>query len=187
MFTIDKVLWKYAGVQMGHSYYMPAAAECGGTMTYRYDQQNGAEGVLFMKAAYDSGADVLAGFGSCYNGIGMSAEMMLIQSAWLETVKYLEKGIDFDSVQFGLENIKRTGSGGNFLTDDLTLMNLRSDEFFRNDLFDLSAGESESRSMLERAHEKVEELVSDDEPSLPGDVQENLKRYFHDKFKNWSS
>ena len=46
---------------------MPASAECGGTMTYRYDQQNWVEGMLFMKAAYDSGADVLADFGSDYN------------------------------------------------------------------------------------------------------------------------
>lgn len=36
-------------------------------MTYRHDRQNGAEEMWFMKAAYDSGADVIADFGSNYN------------------------------------------------------------------------------------------------------------------------
>ena len=53
-------------------------------MTYRYDQQNGAEGILFMLAAAASKANLLAGIGSTHNAIGMSAEMMLIHTAWLE-------------------------------------------------------------------------------------------------------
>ncbi len=61
------------------SYNFPAMAECGGTLTYRYDQQNGMEGMLFMLSAAASDADILAGIGSCYNAVGMSAEMMIVQ------------------------------------------------------------------------------------------------------------
>jgi len=183
-YTLDKVLWKHAGVQMGHSYHMPAAAECGGTMTCRYDVQSGAEGMLFMKAAYDSGADLLSGFGSCCNAVGMSPEMMLIQTAWLEAAQYLERGIDFSAPLPGLENIKRAGPRGNFLTDDLTLLNVRSGEFFSHELFDYSGCAGEGSSMLERVHEMVGDMVSDAVSPLPGTVQEKLRRYFRDECRN---
>ena len=129
------------------------------------------------------GDDILSGFGSCYNAVGMSAEMMLIQTAWLDAAEHMGKGINICTSALGLENIKKAGPGGNFLTDDLTLKNLRSGEFFFNDLFDLSGSEEKSRSMLERAHEKVEELVSEATSPLQKNVREDLKRYFHDKFK----
>ena len=61
-YTLDKVLWKLAAVQLGKSYNMPVGAECGGSMTYRYDQQNGAEGALFMLGAANSGADLIGRF-----------------------------------------------------------------------------------------------------------------------------
>jgi trimethylamine--corrinoid protein Co-methyltransferase len=179
-YTIDKALWKMAHVQLAKYYNMPCSAECGGTLTYRYDQQNGAEGMLFMLAAYSSGAQLLVGIGSCYNAIGMSAEMMLIQTAWLETAKFLAQGFPVDELHLGLQNIKKAGPQGNFLMDDLTLKFMRGGEFFSNDLFDFSSYCGESSSLLEKAHQKVEELVADYVSSVPGQIQEELRRYFHD-------
>ena len=54
-YTLDKVLWKNAAVQLGLAENMPVGAECGGTLTHRYDPQAGAEGMLFMLAAHASG------------------------------------------------------------------------------------------------------------------------------------
>lgn len=182
-YTLDKFLWKIAAVQLAKAYNMPSAAECGGTMTYRYDQQNGAEGMLFMLAAHASGANILAGIGSCHNANGMSAEMMLIQTAWLDAARFLTRGINTDTLHLGVETIKKAGPGANFLTDDLTLRLLRSDEFFRNDLFDFSGGYGEDRSMLVRAHERAEEMVADFDSPAPENIQEALRRYFHDQYK----
>ncbi|MCE5250385.1 trimethylamine methyltransferase family protein [bacterium] len=183
-YTLDKALWKMAGVQIGHAYGMPAAAECGGTMAGRYDLQSGAEGMLFMKAAHDSGADVLSGFGSCCNAVGMSAEMMLIQTAWLEAARYLGQGIGFDDFNQGLHSLTTTCPGGNYLTDELTLKNLRSCEFFSHRLFDYAGCGSGSGSMLARAHEMAEDMASETESPVPGDIQENLRRYFHDLYRS---
>ncbi len=181
-YTLDKMLWKLAGVQMARSYNLPCIAECGGTMTYRYDQQSGAEGMLFMLAARNSKANILAGFGSCYNAVGMSAEMMVIHDAWYQASKFLENGINTDSMHLGVENLRQAGPGGNFLTDDLTLEYMRGGEFFNHDLFDFS-GHPDGKSLLQRAHEKVEALVADFQSPVPGKIQENLKRYFHDEYK----
>jgi trimethylamine--corrinoid protein Co-methyltransferase len=177
---MDKVLWKLAGVQLGLAEHMPVTAECGGTLTYRYDQQSGAEGMLFMLAAHASGAHLLAGFGSCHNAVGMSAEMMVIQDAYLETAQHITRGINTDDRHLALASLERVGPGGHFLDDTLTLELLRSDEFFQGPLFAFDGTPGRNKSLLERAHERVEELVAGFESPVPGDIQERLRRYFHD-------
>ncbi len=177
-YTLDKVLWKMAHVQMARFYDLPSIAECGGSMTYRFDQQNGAEGILFMMSAVASKADLIAGIGSTYNAVGHSTEMMVIQDAWLEAVKHLQRGIKIDDERLALESIKEVGPGGHYLTEELTLKTMRGGEFFMHELFDFSGEMSGGKSMLERAHEKVESMVLDFESPVPEDIQENIRRYF---------
>jgi trimethylamine--corrinoid protein Co-methyltransferase len=184
-YTLDKVLWKLGAAQMGHAYNMPVTSECGGTMTHRYDQQNGAEGILFMLSAYESGASLLAGIGSCYNANGMSAEMMVIHMAWLEAAKFLARGMDTGGLDLAVESIKRAGPGGHYLADELTLNLLRSDEFFDSELFDHTGTYGPYPSLLERAHDKVEQIVSGFENPLPGQVREDLERHFHKLYRQY--
>jgi trimethylamine:corrinoid methyltransferase-like protein len=183
-YTLDKVLWKVASVQLGKAYRMPVVAECGGSMTYRYVQQYGAVGMLFMLGALSSGAHLLAGFGSTYNAIGMSAEMMLIHTAWLASSQYLQRGIQTDDVRLGVENIERAGPGGNFLVDDLTLRFLRSDEFFSHELLDYTGGsEPHASPLLARAHQRAEQIAASARSPHSEAVQEQIRRYFHDEYR----
>lgn len=187
-YTLDKVLWKTAAVQLAKAYHLPVAAECGGSMTHRYDQQNGAEGILFMLGALSSGAHLLAGIGSTYNAVGMSAEMMLIHTAWLASAQYLQRGIRTDDVRLGVENIERAGPGGNFLVDDLTLRFLRSDEFFSHDLLDYTGGvEPTAKPLLARAHDQAEEIAARARSPHSEETQERLRRYFADEYKKLSA
>lgn len=180
-YTLDKVLWKIASVELAKAERMPAMAECGGTMTHRHDPQAGAEGMLFMMAAKASGADLLSGLGSCHNAIGMSAEMMVIQDAYLRGAAHVTRGIVVDDARLALESLRLAGPGKHFLEDDLTLELMRSDEFFRDPIFDLSGGHGLGKSMLERAHQRVEELVAKFKNPVPETVQEAIRRHFHDR------
>jgi trimethylamine:corrinoid methyltransferase-like protein len=146
-------------------------------MTYRYDQQNGAEGLLFMLAAQNPGADFLCGIGSCYNAVGMSAEMMLIQTEWLKAARFLSAGLSTDNLQKGLASLGREGHGGNFLMDDLTIELLRSQEFYSHELLDYS-GSSEAASLLESAHQKAEDLIAGYKSPVPVKIQDGLRAYF---------
>ena len=111
-YTLDKVLWKTGcGPACARHTTCPVAAECGGSMTYRYDQQNGAEGMLFMLGALSSGAHLLAGIGSTYNAIGMSAEMMLIHTAWLASAQHLQRGIRSGRCPAGCGEHRASGPG----------------------------------------------------------------------------
>jgi trimethylamine--corrinoid protein Co-methyltransferase len=180
-YTMDKVLWKVAAVQLALAERMPAMAEAGGTMTCHYDPQSGAEGMLFMLAAHASGAHLLSGFGSCHNAIGMSAEMMVIQEAYFRAARHLTRGILTDEARMAVENLRSVGPGGQFLDDDLTLRFMHEEEFFQDPIFDLSAGTPHSQPLLKRAHDRVERLVTDFRSRVPEQVQENLRRYFSDR------
>ena len=182
-YTMDKVLWKNAAVQLGLAENMPVGTECGGTLTHRYDPQAGAEGMLFMLAAHASGAHRIAGFGSCHNAVGMSAEMMVIQQAYLRAARHLARGIRTDEPLLGTASLERVGPGGQFLDDELTVDLMRSDEFFRDDVFDLSGGHGDGKPLLERAHERVEQLVAGYRSRVPGDIQEGLRRHFAELYR----
>ena len=185
-YTLDKILWKIAAVELAKSYGIPAFAECGGSMTHRYDMQTGAEGLLFMLAAQNSGADFLTGLGSCYNANGMSAEMMVIQSEWLKVSRFLSRGISTDTLKPGMKSLSEAGYGGNFLLDDLTIEFLRSDEFFDPALLDYS-GDRDAPPLLERAHEMVESLVYGYRSPVPEKIQVELRRYFLSLYTNMKS
>jgi trimethylamine--corrinoid protein Co-methyltransferase len=181
-YTLDKVLWKAATTELARAYNLPVVAECGGTLSHRYDMQSGAESMLFMLTAQNTGSDLLAGLGSCYNANGLSSEMIVIHSAWLEAAEHLSRGIGFEDFQDGIESIMTQCQGGHFLMDDLTLKLIRSNEFFASKIFDMTGGYEAAPSMLERAHERVVELTADYVSPVPGDIQEALKRYFHDQY-----
>ena len=180
-YTLDKALWSPSLTQLGKFCNLPTATHHCGSMTHRYDTQNGVEGMLFMLGAVASQADLLCSFGSTYTAMGMSAEMMIMQEAWQKAAQYLVAGIRTDDARLGLDNFKQAGPGGNFLTDELTLQYMHGGEFFNNDIFDNAACGESSRSMLERAHDRVELLVDGYQPLVPHTVREGLQRYFHDE------
>lgn len=182
-YTLDKALWKAAAVRLARSYGLPCGAECGGTMGFRYDPQAGAEGFLFMLAAWSSGADLLAGIGSCGNAVGMSAEHMLIQSAWLDAARHLGDGMRLDAAHRAADALARVGPGGNFLADQSTVEFLHEGEFFEHDLWDRSGGPEDGKAMLERAHEKAESMVAAFRTPVPEDVREDLERLFRRESK----
>ena len=60
---------------------------------------------------------------------------------------------------------------------------MRSDEFFRDDVFDLSGGQGNGKPLLERAHERVEQMVGGYQSRVPGDIQEGLRRHFAELYR----
>lgn len=158
-YTLDKVHWKVAGAQLGLAYGLPTGAECGGSATCAYGLQTGAEGMLFMQAAWESGAHWLSGLGSCGNAVCMSAEMMLVQLAWLRAARFLAAGVPVPSVA-ARHALAERGPGAHFLDEALTLANLRSNEFFADPLFEYHGGPMQTKSLTERAHTQAEALAA---------------------------
>jgi trimethylamine--corrinoid protein Co-methyltransferase len=181
-YRVEKMLFKLAGIQMGKYYRLPIAGEAGGTLTHRADVQNGAESMLYLLASVAAGQNLIGGLGSLYNANGMSAEQIVMQCGLADMAEYVARGIDLSDEKLAVDSLLRTGPGGNFLTDDLTLKLLRTGEFFDSPLVDLTGGYAqEAPGMLEIAHRKVVELVENYRPTVPGNVREAIARFFKDK------
>ncbi len=184
-YRAEKALFKLAGVQMGRFYRLPVAGEAGGTLTWRPDVQNGAEGMLFLLASLGAGQNLIGGLGSLHNANGMSAEQIVMQCGLADMSEYVVRGITLDDFRLGVESIRRVGPGGNFLTDPLTLELLRSNEFFQSPYVDLSGGYSGGApGMAKIAHETVERTVAEYRPTVPEKVQIAVRRFFRGKYGN---
>lgn len=183
-YTLDKVQIKTACVQLGLAENLPVSTECGGTLTHRVDAQCGAEGMLFMLSAVNSGADMYWGFGSCNNAMGMSPEMMIIQQAYLHAAQHFSRVMPENEPLLAAETLARVGPGGHFLDDELTLERMYNSDFFQDPVFDMRGGQPGGRPMLERAHERVKQLVDGFESRVPGDVQEALRKHFAECYQS---
>jgi len=88
-----------------------------------------------------------------------------------------------DEARLGVGNIAAVGPRGSFLLDDLTLRFLRRErEFFSHELLDYAGGPEATPSLLERAHERVEELTRDGTSPYPDRVQEAIRKYFAEQY-----
>ncbi len=184
-YRAEKALFKLAGIQMGRFYRLPVAGEAAGTLTWRPDVQNGAEGMLYLLASLAAGQNLIGGLGSLHNANGMSAEQIVLQCGLADLGEYVVRGIALDDLQAAVESLRRVGPGGNFLTDPLTLERLRSNEFFHSPYLDLSGGYVDSApSMVEIAHRTVERLIAEYRPTVPEKVCEALQRFFHDRYRD---
>lgn len=184
-YRAEKMIFKTVGNQMGKFYNLPISGEAGGTLTYRPDVQNGAESTAYLMASIAGGQNIIGGIGSCHNANGMSAEQIIMQCGLADMVEFFSRGIKTDAKHIGFEAIERVGVGGNFLTDELTLDLLRSDEFFERPFLDLSGGYHEnSPGMYEIAHNKAEELCANYTSTVPSDVREAIQRFFYDRYQD---
>lgn len=177
-YTMDKNLWRLAAGQLARSYHLPFIVECGGTMPARFDMQAGAESMLSMLFAVASGAHLLAGMGSCYNANGLAPEMIVIQNAWRRAALHNLRGIRFDHLDDAIESIRTQGHGGQFLTDDLTLELMRSNEFFSDPLFDYMGEFREDPSLYKRARATAARAEQEFHSAVPEKIQTEIHRYF---------
>jgi hypothetical protein len=67
--------------------------------------------------------------------------------------------------------------------DDLTVELVRNDEFFHHPLFDYSCEFGNGDSMFVRAHKMAEELIAAWRSPVSGKVQEAIRRFFAELYK----
>jgi len=177
-YLIDKVLWKIASSEFAKRLGLPVHTEAGGALNCRYDMQSGAEGMLMSLAAVFSGADMLAGSGSCLNANGLSPEFILSHYSYLDAATHLKNGYPMSELDRSLDSIREQGCGGNFLTDDLTLEKLRDSEFFSHPLFDEACEHGGGLSVLDRTHAEAQRIDEDFVSPVPEDIADALRIHF---------
>ncbi len=181
----EKMIWKTIHSQMGKFYKLPIAHECGGSLTYRPDMQNGAESLAYIMASVFCGQNRMGGLGSMGNANGMSAEQIIMQCGLVDMAEYLAGGVDMSDYKLAFDSIKEAGPGGNYLIDQLTLDLMRGTEFFESPYFDLTGGYVKGAAgMYELAHQKAEELVANYKPTVPEKIRTAIKNFFKDRYQD---
>ena len=184
-YKAEKVLFKGMACQLGKFYRLPVSGEAGGAMTCRPDVQNGAEGMAYLLASHLGGQNLIGGVGSMDNANGMSGEQIIMQCGLIDMAEYLGRGVDVTDSKLACDSIQSVGPGGNFLTEDLTIALMRSDEFFESRHFDLSGGyEPDAPGMYEKAHQEADQLVADYRSRVPERVVAAVKQYFQGKYRD---
>ena len=131
-----------------------------------------------MLSAVGSKSSVLAGVGSCYNANGLSAENIVIGMSLKHAADFMVRGMRLDQLEESMESMERQKDAGYFLMDDLTMDNMRSDEFFSDKTMNMAGEFKEAPSMLERAQKTIAKVKKSYESPVPEQVQERIKAYF---------
>ena len=177
-YTMEKPLWKLAATEISGSYDLPYLVECGGNTPAGFDMQTGAESMIQMLSAVGSGADLLAGLGSCYNANGLSAENIVIGMSLKRASDFMTRGIRLDQIDESIDSIEEQKDLGYFLMDDLTLEHMRSGEFFSDPTMNMAGEFKEEPTMLERAQTTIQKIKGAYVSPVPADAQERIKAYF---------
>jgi len=142
------------------------------------DQQAAIEAAVSIAMSGLSGANLIHDVGYLEYGLNGSYDLLVMSNEIIGMVKRILGGVIVDADHLALDTIDRVGPGGNYLSEDHTLRYFRS-EFWLPELIDRSNWdtwtENGSKTMGQRAHEKVLEIIENFEPEpIPADIEQKL-------------
>ena len=89
------------------------------------------------------------------------------------------------SLEAAIQSIERVGPGGNFLEDKETLKLLRSGEHFYGGSFIRANPGPLKKTMLKRAHERVEDILAKHRPAVNPDKIKKVQEYIQDRLRGY--
>ena len=174
---LPKDIMHIATLEMVEYHNLPSSVGLFSTAVAKFDFQAGQENTFGLAYSFFVKNNLLSGMGSLANAVGISAEKIIIDHDLIEMLERIEKGIDLSDDKLAIESIMKVGPAGNYLTDDLTLKYLRSNEHFSGNLYVRPTSNKERQTMLKRAHERVEELIQHHKPKVPEDRLEEVEKH----------
>ena len=172
----EATLLRGAQGQMADFYGMPAWYGSGATAAPEPGAQSAYENTLAMMMAYLCGADVTFGTGLLDGSRVLCLENMVIDDEVISMVKRMLKGIAVNSETLAVDLIKETGFKGDYLFSNHTRAHVR-------DLWSARLGETRgyqawrdagSPSTVQRAQERVAEILAADPEPFPEDLGTEL-------------
>jgi trimethylamine--corrinoid protein Co-methyltransferase len=164
-----------ANNQIQRYYGLPTHAASIATNAWQPDIQTGAERVLIIMVRMILKPNLWGGAGGLCSGKTVSLEQMVIDDHLLRMVDRLLQGIDTAEEMWSQDEIERVGPGGNFMTEPSTMKLMRKGAMYMSPLVNMK--EERGPSMLDRAHQRVREILATHRSAVPGNVVEDLRRF----------
>jgi len=170
-----------ANNQIQRFYGLPTHAASIATNNWEPDIQTGVERMLIVFVRKMMRPNIWGGAGGLCSGKTVSLEQMVIDEHILHMVDRFMQGVDTSEEMWATEDIARTGPGGSFMVDPLTLRLMRSGEHLVSPLVNME--EERGASMLERAHQRVLDVLARHQSPVPEPVVQELHRYVEERSK----
>lgn len=148
-------LARAAVAQMGRYFGLPIWGYAGHSDSKAMDEQAAADAVLSVVTAFLTGTNLAHDVGYLEAGLTTSPEMIVFTAEVIEMFSHFMSGISLDAENLAGEVIHRVGAGGNYLTDEHTIGNLRSQ--WEPTLFDRQRMESWVREGGKRLGDRLQE------------------------------
>lgn len=179
MGAIETLMIDCAYIQVGKHLGLPTHAYMGMSDAKVVDAQVGLESGIGNILAALAGVNMVSGAGMMDFESCFSLEKLVIDNELIGMARRLARGVDASEDPLATGIMRQVGHAGNFLATEHTR------QWFRRELFiptpvidrdDRQVWETKgAKDILERAHERVEELVAAYEPKpLPKEVEAEL-------------
>jgi trimethylamine--corrinoid protein Co-methyltransferase len=176
--SIEMGLINAAGAQMAQFYRLPFYATGGMTDSKVVDAQSGYESALTSLMCALAGANFIHdAAGLMEFALTVSYEKYVVDNEILGMVMRAVEGIRVDDETLAFDLIKQMGPGGHFVTAKHTRRFMRS-EHYQPSLSDRDSREEweakGSKTTLERAAERVKEVIASKNHSLPVTIRQRI-------------
>ncbi|MCB8814450.1 trimethylamine methyltransferase family protein [Desulfosporosinus shakirovi] len=164
---------------LAHYLKLPMFGTAGCSDSNLVDEQAGIEAALSIAMTALSGPNLNHDVGYIEYGSTSSLEFLAINNDVIGMARRLVRGIKVNDETLALDIIHKIGPGGHFLSEDHTMKNFKTETYYPS-LIDRqryeSWLESGSKTLFERANEKVKDIIENYEPDpLPKDVQQKIR------------
>jgi len=179
-----------AVADMGRFYGLPTWAYAGATDSKRVDAQAGIEATFSIFAALACRSNLVHDVGYIEYGTTSSLEQLVMANEIIDMARFFMDGIEVNDNTLALDVIDRCKNQSTFLTDDHTLENFKTAQWYPKllDRQNYPAWEKAgSLTMEERLREEVKKILSTHEPEPKPDhvlkkIDEILQRDPHAAF-----
>ena len=162
-------------------YGLPSHAASIAVNGWQPDIQTGIERSLIIFVRLMMKSNIWGGAGGLSSGKTVSLEQAVIDDHTVKMCSRFFSGIATGAGMRATDEIERVGPGGNYLTEPSTLELMRSGERYISPLVNME--EDRGASMLERAHGKVREILSEHRSPVPEKTAEELRCYVEKRSK----
>ncbi len=166
-------------VQMAKFYNLPSFTTAGCTDAQSFDQQAAMEIGFNLLLSALAGGNLIHDIGYLGAGMATSLEQVVLCHEGIGAIKYMNRGVEINSNTLALEVIERVGPGGEYLTDQHTMDNFRSEMHFTK-LFNRNNYENwvaaGSKDFGVNANALVHEILRWHEiPQLEPEIEQEIK------------
>jgi len=164
MGAVEMGMINVATAQLAHFYNIPCRGTALATDSKLLDMQAGYEKATILTMAALGGVNKIFYAGTMEGAMTVSKESLVIDNEIIGGLYRVLDGIDVNEETLAVKVIDRVGPGGHFLSQRHTMKFLKKGAHFLPSISDRRTrdkwGEAGSKDTVQRAHEKVEEILA---------------------------